>query len=115
MQVTSLRTLEEDAKKDDACADCGHDHGGLDHSHTNTKLSTTIVGLIFVLNSFAVDWLFERGTTVAAFRAMIGVIILGPPITVPYTPLTLPNNSEVHISAGGGTQKHKSHEVRAGR
>ena len=82
MQVTSLLTLEEDAKKDASCADCGHDHGGLDHSHTNTKLSTTLVGLIFVLNSFAVDWLFDRGTTVAAFSAMIGAIILGTPIMV---------------------------------
>ena len=82
MQVTSLLTLEEDAKKDAACADCGHDHGGLDHSHTNTKLSTTLVGLIFVLNSFAVDWLFDRGTTVAAFSAMIGAVILGSPIMV---------------------------------
>ena len=77
MQVTSLLTLEEDAKKDASCAECGHDHGGLDHSHTNTKLSTTLVGLIFVLNSFAVDWLFDRGTTVAAFSAMIGEMSLG--------------------------------------
>jgi Cd2+/Zn2+-exporting ATPase len=82
MQVTSLLTLEEDAKKDASCADCGHDHGGLDHSHTNTKLSTTLVGLIFVLNSFVVDWLFDRGTTVAAFSAMIGAVILGTPIMV---------------------------------
>ena len=82
MQVTSLLTLEEDAKKDASCADCGHDHGGLDHSHTNTKLSTTLVGLIFVLNSFVVDWLFDRGTTVAAFSAMIGAVILGSPIMV---------------------------------
>ena len=82
MQVTSLLTLEEDAKKDASCADCGHDHGGLDHSHTNTKLSTTLVGLIFVLNSFVVDWLFDRGSTVAAFSAMIGAVILGTPIMV---------------------------------
>jgi Cd2+/Zn2+-exporting ATPase len=82
MQVTSLLSLEEDPKKSGECADCGHDHGGLDHTHTNTKLSTTIVGLIFVLNSFAVDWLFQNGTRVAAFSAMIGAIILGAPIMV---------------------------------
>ena len=35
-----------------------------------------------MLNSFAVDWLFDRGTTVAAFSAMIGAIILGTPIMV---------------------------------
>jgi Cd2+/Zn2+-exporting ATPase len=34
------------------------------------------------LNSFAVDWLFDRGTTVAAFSAMIGAVILGTPIMV---------------------------------
>jgi Cd2+/Zn2+-exporting ATPase len=82
MQVTSLITLQDDSKKSAECADCGHDHGGLDHSHTNTKLSTTILGLIFVLNSFAVDWIFDRGTTVAAFSAMIGAIILGTPIMI---------------------------------
>ena len=35
-----------------------------------------------MLNSFAVDWLFDRGTTVAAFSAMIGAVILGTPIMV---------------------------------
>ncbi len=82
MQVTSLLSIDGDAKKTVDCADCGHDHGGLDHSHTHTKLSTTLIGLIFVLNSFAVDWLFLRGTTVAAFSAMIGAIILGTPIMI---------------------------------
>jgi Zn2+/Cd2+-exporting ATPase len=77
MQVTSLLTLEDDKKN---CADCGHDHGALDHSHTNTKLSTTLVGLIFVLNSFVIEYLFDRGTMVAAFSAMIGAAILGWPI-----------------------------------
>lgn len=76
MQVTSLLT----SKPDPSCDDCGHDHGGLDHSHTNVKLTQTLVGLIFVLNSFLVDWVFQRGTTVAGLSAMIGAVILGVPI-----------------------------------
>jgi Zn2+/Cd2+-exporting ATPase len=76
MQVTSLLSRNEDP----GCADCGHDHGGLDHSHTNVKLTETIVGLIFVLNSFVVEWVFQRGTTVAGLSALIGAIILGYPI-----------------------------------
>jgi len=75
MQVTSLLSNQSDP----GC-DCGHDHGGLDHSHTNVKLTQTLLGLIFVLNSFLVDWVFQRGTTVAGLSAMIGTILLGYPI-----------------------------------
>ncbi|MBN9690114.1 MAG: cadmium-translocating P-type ATPase [Verrucomicrobia bacterium] len=76
MQVTSLLSRTADP----GCADCGHDHGGLDHSHTNVKLTETIIGLIFVLNSFVVEWVFQRGATVAGLSALIGAIILGYPI-----------------------------------
>ncbi|MCW5557896.1 MAG: cation-translocating P-type ATPase [Verrucomicrobiae bacterium] len=75
MQVTSLLSNQSDP----GC-ECGHDHGGLDHSHTNVKLTQTLLGLIFVLNSFLVDWVFQRGTTVAGLSAMIGAGILGFPI-----------------------------------
>ena len=75
MQVTSLLSNQTDPN-----CDCGHDHGGLDHSHTNVKLTQTLIGLIFVLNSFLVDWVFQRGSTVAGISAMIGSIILGVPI-----------------------------------
>ena len=75
MQVTSLLSNQTDPN-----CDCGHDHGGLDHSHTNVKLTQTLVGLIFVLNSFLVDWVFQRGSTVAGISAMIGAVILGVPI-----------------------------------
>jgi Cd2+/Zn2+-exporting ATPase len=75
MQVTSLLSQQNDP----GC-ECGHDHGGLDHSHTNVKLTETIIGLIFVLNSFLVDWVFQRGTTVAGLSALIGTLILGFPI-----------------------------------
>ncbi len=75
MQVTSLLSRQSDPN-----CDCGHDHGGLDHSHTNVKLTQTLIGLIFVLNSFLVDWVFQRGTTVAGLSALIGAGILGLPI-----------------------------------
>ena len=60
MQVTSLLSSQPDPS-----CECGHDHGGLDHSHTNVKLTQTLLGLIFVLNSFLVDWVFQRGARVA--------------------------------------------------
>ncbi len=76
MQVTSLMSRESAP----GCAECGHDHGGLEHTHTNVKLTETIIGLIFVLNSFVVEWVFQRGATVAGLSAMVGAIILGFPI-----------------------------------
>lgn len=76
MQVTSLLSRQNTSD----CADCGHDHGGLEHSHTNVKLTETIIGLIFVLNSFVVEWVFQRGATVAGLSAMVGAVILGFPI-----------------------------------
>jgi Cd2+/Zn2+-exporting ATPase len=78
MQVTSLLTQHEHT---DEC-ECGHDHGGLQHSHTNTKLTQTLVGLIFVLNAFVIDWVFQKGSTVAGLSAMVGAIILGYPIII---------------------------------
>ncbi|HTI68750.1 MAG TPA: cation-translocating P-type ATPase [Candidatus Limnocylindria bacterium] len=80
MQVTNLLSLQDDPKHGPDCDDCGHDHGGLNHSHTNTKLSTTIVGLLFVLNSFVIGWISSTETTVADLSALIGVLILGTPI-----------------------------------
>ncbi len=82
MQVTSLLSLEkEPAPHPDGC-ECGHDHGGLDHSHTNMKLGWALLGAIFVANSYLIDWLFVRGSTVAQLSALIGACILGWPILV---------------------------------
>lgn len=69
MQVTSLLSQQ------DNCQDCGHEH-----SHTNVRLSYTLVGLIFVLNSFLIDWTFSKGTIVAGLSALVGTCILGFPI-----------------------------------
>ena len=76
MQVTSLLSQEHGPD----CDDCGHDHGGLDHSHTNVKLWQTLVGLILVLNSFVVGWIAPGMETVGDLSALVGAAILGYPI-----------------------------------
>jgi Zn2+/Cd2+-exporting ATPase len=88
MQVTSLLSRREpkhehdhhnhahhhDHEHDDSCG-CGHDH-----SHTSVRLVQLLVGLVFVLNAFIVDWVFHKGTMIASASAMIGAILLGYPI-----------------------------------
>jgi Cd2+/Zn2+-exporting ATPase len=73
MQVTSLLSEHE---HDDNCG-CGHDH-----EHSVVHLWQTIAGVVFVLNAYVVDWIFQQGTTVSSASAMIGAIILGYPIIV---------------------------------
>ena len=75
MQVTSLLSQHE------------HEHGpecgcGHDHEHANVSLRWLLLGLVLVLNAFAVDWLFEAGGTVASFSAFFGSLILGTPIVI---------------------------------
>ena len=41
-----------------------------------------VLGVVFVLNAFIVDWLFAQGNTVASASAFIGAIILIYPIVV---------------------------------
>jgi len=85
MQVTSLlsRQEHEHHDHDPSCADCGQDHEQ-EHSHTVLPLAQTLIGLLFVINSFAVNWMpgFFQGAAdaVSAASAMIGAIILGYPI-----------------------------------
>src|SRR5260221_6837779 len=76
MQVTSLlsrRDYHDD--HDESCASCGHDH-----EHAPVRLWQTLVGVVFVLNAFIVDWFFDRGQTVASVSAFLGAITLGYPI-----------------------------------
>ncbi|MGD1088457.1 MAG: cation-translocating P-type ATPase [Verrucomicrobiota bacterium] len=73
MQVTSLLSQHE---HDDACG-CGHDH-----EHSVVHLWQAVLGVVFVLNAYIVDWLFEEGGTAASASAFIGAIILGYPIVV---------------------------------
>lgn len=61
---------------DDSCG-CGHDH-----SHSTVHLWQAVLGVVFVLNAYLVDWLFQAGTTLASASAFIGAIILGYPIIV---------------------------------
>lgn len=82
MQVTSLISLDNDPAKHEPGCDCGHDHGGLDHSHTNVRLWQTLLGAVFIANSFVVDWFFAKGATVGELSALVGACILGWPILV---------------------------------
>ena len=75
MQVTSLLSQHE------------HEHGpecgcGHDHEHSVVHLWQAVLGVVFVLNAFIVDWLFQSAGTLASASAMIGSIILGYPIVV---------------------------------
>jgi Cd2+/Zn2+-exporting ATPase len=81
MQVTSLLNREEhkhhhhhhDGEK---CASCG-----VEHSHTQIRLTQTLLGVVFVLNAFVVDWLLGTSAhTVASASGFIGAVILGYPI-----------------------------------
>jgi Zn2+/Cd2+-exporting ATPase len=73
MQVTSLLSQHDHEHG----PDCGHDH-----EHSVVHLWQAVLGVVFVLNAYVVDWLFQQGTTVASASAMIGAIILGYPIIV---------------------------------
>ncbi len=44
------------------------------------RLVQTVIGVLFVINAYLVDWLFQQAHTVASASAMIGAIILGYPI-----------------------------------
>ena len=77
MQVTSLLSHHEHGPD---CA-CGHDHGH-DHEHSVVHLWQAVLGVVFVLNAFIVDWLFESGGTIASASAFIGAVILIYPIVV---------------------------------
>ena len=73
MQVTSLLSQHE---HDDSCG-CGHEH-----EHSSIHLWQAVLGLVFVINAFIVDWLLPQGATVASVSAFIGAIILGYPIVL---------------------------------
>src|SRR3954453_14864729 len=75
MQVSSLlsrKDLAHQNEHEDSCG-CGHEHAPV-------RWWQTLLGVVFVLNAFVVDWLFERGTMEASGSALIGSVILGIPI-----------------------------------
>jgi Cd2+/Zn2+-exporting ATPase len=82
MQVTSLLSHKDhehhghDHGSGESCSSCGHDH-----EHPPVHLWQTLVGIVFVINGFLVDWLFKPGgAAVASASALIGAIVLGYPI-----------------------------------
>jgi Cd2+/Zn2+-exporting ATPase len=44
------------------------------------RLVQTVIGVVFVINAYLVDWLFQQGHTVASASAMVGAVILGYPL-----------------------------------
>src|SRR6266487_2234835 len=83
MQVTSLLSRDEHDPAhehdhighDESCSACGHEH-----EHTPVRLKQTLLGLLFVINAFVVDWLLDQSNLVAGASAMLGAILLGYPI-----------------------------------
>lgn len=85
MQVTSLLSREDEHghehhhhhHKHDASCGCGHDH-----EHSDVRLWQILVGVVFVVNAFIVDWLFQSADKVASISAFFGAVTLGYPIVV---------------------------------
>jgi len=86
MQVTSLLSRIED-DHDHEHGHHHHEHGpdcgcGHDHEHSTVHLWQAILGAVFVLNAFVVDWFFDEGRTIGSVSGCLGAIILGYPIVV---------------------------------
>ncbi len=77
MQVKSLISQSQHSHEHGDNCGCGHDH-----EHSVVSIPWAVFGIVCVLNAFVVESLFESGTTIANFSAMIGSIILGFPIIV---------------------------------
>jgi len=77
MQVSSLigRKETQELNHDHDCDSCGHDH-----EHTNFRLTTMIAGVVFIANSFIMEWFSGTDNQVAGISAFIGAMILGFPI-----------------------------------
>ena len=82
MQVSSLlsglsgkENPEHQHDHEDDCGSCGHDH-----DHTQFKITTMIAGVVFIANSFLMEWFGGTDNQVAGVSAFIGAIILGFPI-----------------------------------
>src|SRR6266705_3569908 len=75
MQTSILSHQEHEHAHDASCSACGPDH-----EHAPVRLWQTLLGVVFVLNAFVVDWFFAHGNAVASASAFIGAIVLGYPI-----------------------------------
>ncbi len=74
MQVTSLLSHHD---HDASCSSCGHNH-----EHAPVRLWQTLIGVVFVINGFVVDWFFASSHAIASASALVGAVILGYPIVV---------------------------------
>ena len=77
MQVTSLLSSEEHSHAPDQGPECG-----CGHEHAPVRLWQTLIGVVFVINAFLVDRLFQSSHTIASASAMLGAVILGTPIVL---------------------------------
>ena len=79
MQVSSLlgrkEIHEHHHNHEDDGGNCGHDH-----DHTQFTLITMIAGVVFIANSFFMEWFGGTDDRIAGVSAFIGAIILGYPI-----------------------------------
>ncbi len=78
MQVSSLlsrKEIKEHHHDHDHKCDSGHDH-----EHTNTSITNMVAGLVFIANSFFMEWFAGADNQVAGISAFVGAIILGYPI-----------------------------------
>src|SRR6266851_1693275 len=75
MQTSLLSNHEHEHTHDASCSACGPDH-----EHAPVRLWQTLLGVVFVLNAFVVDWFFAHGSAVASASAFVGAIVLGYPI-----------------------------------
>ncbi|MFQ3169299.1 MAG: Cd2+/Zn2+-exporting ATPase, partial [Limisphaerales bacterium] len=79
MQISSLLSRKEIREHhhdhEDDGGSCGHDH-----DHTQFRLTTMIAGVVFIANSFFMEWFGGTDDRIAGVSAFIGAIILGFPI-----------------------------------
>lgn len=87
MQVTSLLSRKETRTTHEhdhlgaygACSVCGRPH---EHEHAPVRLWQAILGAMFVVNGFVLEWVFPRTEPVASASAFIGAVIMAWPIMI---------------------------------
>jgi len=60
---------------DESCSICGQEA-----ERPPIRLKQTLVGVLFVINAFLVDWVLPQSSLVASASALIGAVLLGYPI-----------------------------------
>ncbi len=81
MQIQSSMNPSERGESDPADNSTpGNSGSERDRERMPIRLPQTLVGLLFIINSFLVTYLFARGNIVGDFSALIGAAILGYPI-----------------------------------